>query len=192
MLEVRTRAARSTASWIVAKPLEETHRLFVRVATSTQRARITSSADTRVEFGVRGNLYSWGEVITIDLAPTIGGTSVTARSRPTVPTTLFDWGEGARDIRALHDAVGHASGTGDGEAGIAAVAANVGQLSPWPKPFAWFSAITGALMLLLALVNLVINTASIGSWLPLLILGPFTLVYAIRSLRVNDRWSRIR
>lgn len=109
-----------------------------------------------------------------------------------MPMTLVDWGEGARDIRALHDAVGHASGTGDDGTGIAAAAADFGQLSPWPRPIAWFSAITGARMLLLALVNLLINTASIGSWLPLLILGPFTLVYAIRSLRVDDRWSRIR
>jgi hypothetical protein len=56
-------------------------------------------------------------------------------------------------------------------------------MKPWPRWFAWLAVVVSSLALLLALVNLVINTERIGSWLPLLVLMPWTLFYAIRSLR---------
>ncbi|WFR68000.1 hypothetical protein P9139_06505 [Curtobacterium flaccumfaciens] len=37
-------------------------------------------------------------------------------------------------------------------------------------------------MLALGLVNLVVNTEHIGSWLPLLVLMPFALIIVLRDL----------
>jgi hypothetical protein len=57
---------------------------------------------------------------------------------------------------------------------------------PWPRPFAWFAVITSSVLLALALVNLIINTTSVRSWLPLMVLMPLGLFRGLRDLRRSD------
>lgn len=56
-------------------------------------------------------------------------------------------------------------------------------MRPWSKPFARVAVLTASLFLLLALVNLVINTRQLGTWLPLVVLMPWMLYMGVRSLR---------
>ncbi|RPE74727.1 hypothetical protein EDF28_3786 [Curtobacterium sp. PhB137] len=60
-------------------------------------------------------------------------------------------------------------------------------MKPWPRAFAWFVAIAAVLMLALGLLNLVINTGMIGSWLPLIVLMPWSLYLGVWSLRNQDK-----
>lgn len=60
-------------------------------------------------------------------------------------------------------------------------------MKPWPRAFAWFVAIAAVLMLALGLLNLVINTGMIGSWLPLIVLTPWSLYLGVWSLRNQDK-----
>lgn len=192
MLDVTTSAARSSAEWELAMPLEEAHQRILRAVAGMPRVRVRSVGEERIELSVLGNFYSWGEVVTIELTPVAGGTGLRVRTSPTVPFTVVDWGEGARDIRALHAAVAHDDGGGGGEADLAGRSTGepsqqLGRFAPWPKPFAWVAVVTASVLLLLALVNLVLNSNHIGSSLPLLVLMPFSLVFGIWSLRASRR-----
>lgn len=60
-------------------------------------------------------------------------------------------------------------------------------MKPLPGALAWFIAVAAALMLALGLLNLVINTGMIGSWLPLIILMPWSLCLGVWSLRNQER-----
>lgn len=50
-----------------------------------------------------------------------------------------------------------------------------------------FLVIGAGFMLLLAALNAVVNTDRIASWLPLLVLMPWSLYFGIWSLRNQDR-----
>jgi hypothetical protein len=58
---------------------------------------------------------------------------------------------------------------------------------PWPRWFALAATIQSSLLLLLGLVNAVLNTANIGSWLLLLLVAPMTLRRAVWSLKNQDK-----
>ncbi|PSL38931.1 hypothetical protein CLV49_2562 [Labedella gwakjiensis] len=58
--------------------------------------------------------------------------------------------------------------------------------------FAWFALVIATLGLALSFFNLFVNTDRVGSWLPLLLIMPFTLAYAIASLRLRARRKRSR
>ena len=60
-------------------------------------------------------------------------------------------------------------------------------MKPLPRALAWFVAVTALLMLALGLLNAVINTRMVGSWLPLVVLMPWSLYLGIWSLRNQDK-----
>lgn len=60
-------------------------------------------------------------------------------------------------------------------------------MKPWPRPFAWFAVVAAALMLALGLLNLLLNTRMVGSWLPLVVLMPWSLYLGTWSLRNQDK-----
>jgi len=60
-------------------------------------------------------------------------------------------------------------------------------MKPLPRALAWFVTIAAALMLALGLLNLFINTVRIGSWLPLVILMPWSLYLGVWSFRNQDK-----
>lgn len=47
---------------------------------------------------VRGNVWTWGEVIEVIFTETADGTQVNATCRPRLTTTLFDYGQGGSDL----------------------------------------------------------------------------------------------
>lgn len=60
-------------------------------------------------------------------------------------------------------------------------------MKPWPRPFAWLAVVAAALMLALGLLNLLLNTRMVGSWLPLVVLMPWSLYLGTLSLRKKDK-----
>lgn len=186
VLRIETRRARSTATWTAPFRPDETHDRILAAVAASHRTSLRSDTGDRLVLGAKGTLYTWGTTITIDLAPVAGGTLVVAHTTPIVRTTLLDWGEGPRDLRALHDAVMPADAERPAASGSGHHPTQppvLGGFRAWGKGFAWTAVIAASLLLALALVNLVINTERIGTWLPLLILMPFSLVWGLRSLR---------
>jgi hypothetical protein len=183
MLEVKTRAARSTALWTASAPVDVVRERLLSEIAQSSRAQLISSTNDAIEASVHGNAFSWGERITVTLTPTIGGTSVAVETRPVMPFTLFDWGEGERDIRLLHAAVPGVDGGSGQPSAVDGAPAKLGRTSRLSKPLGWSVVIVAGVMLVLALVNLVVNTERIGSWLPLLVLMPFALIVVLRDLR---------
>lgn len=183
MLEVRTRAARSTASWTVPASIDVVRARLLNEVGQSPRARLLTSTNDTIDASVQGNAFSWGERITVRLTPTNGGTSVTAETRPVMPLTLFDWGEGERDIRLLHEAVPGMDGSSSQQAVIDGAPARLGKTSKFSRPVGWSVVVVAGLMIALGLVNLVVNTEHVESWLPLLVLATFALIIVLRDLR---------
>ncbi|MBF4588726.1 hypothetical protein [Curtobacterium sp. VKM Ac-1395] len=63
----------------------------------------------------------------------------------------------------------------------------MGSIRPLPRALAWLVTIAAALMLALGLLDLVINTGRIGSWLPLIVLMPWSLCLGVWSLRNQSK-----
>lgn len=63
----------------------------------------------------------------------------------------------------------------------------MGSLIPLPRALAWFVASAVVLLLALGLLNLIINTGRIGSWLPLVVIMPWSLYLGVWSLRNQDK-----
>ncbi|PYY50772.1 hypothetical protein [Curtobacterium sp. MCBD17_023] len=57
---------------------------------------------------------------------------------------------------------------------------------PWPRGFALTTMVSSSLLLLVGIVNAVLDTANIGSWLLLVLVMPITLGRAVWSLRNQD------
>jgi hypothetical protein len=183
MLEVRTRAARSTARWTAPAPVDAVRARLLEEIAQSSRARLTSAPGDTIEASVQGNAFSWGERISIVLTPTGGGTDVVVQTRPVMPLTLFNWGEGERDIRLLHDAVPGNGRDPDRQTATDVPPVRLGRTSRLSAPFGWSLVVVAGLMIALALVNLVVNTERVGSWLPLLVVMSLALVVVLRDLR---------
>jgi hypothetical protein len=183
MLEVRTRAARSTAQWTASAPVDVVRERFLHEISQSARARVTMSASDVIEASVRGNAFSWGERITVRLTPTGNGTSVAVETRPAMPSTLFDWGEGERDIRLLHAAVLGVGGESSEHPPVNGAPARLGRTSRMAKPLGWFVVVVAVIALMFALFNLVVNTERVWSWLPLLVIMSLALVVTMDDLR---------
>ncbi|AUI52654.1 hypothetical protein [Arthrobacter crystallopoietes] len=52
-----------------------------------------SEGDDSLRFRVKGNFWSWGGVVTLDLAPHDRGTRIQARCQPWLKTTMIDYGQ---------------------------------------------------------------------------------------------------
>jgi hypothetical protein len=56
-----------------------------------------------VDVFVRGNIWTWGEVIELRFTDVPNGTEVTATCRPRVSSTLFDYGQSGSDLSLFVD-----------------------------------------------------------------------------------------
>lgn len=183
MLEVRTRAARSTAQWTASAPIDLVRERLLHEIAQSSRARVTTSTSDVIEASVRGNAFSWGERITVRLTPTGSGTRVAVETRPSMPSTLFDWGEGERDIRLLHAAVPGIGSEPSGHPLVSGAPARLGRTSGMSKPLAWFVVGVAVFALMLAVFNLLVNAEHVWSWLPLLVLMSIALAVTVTDLR---------
>lgn len=63
-------------------------------------------------FFVRGNFWTWGEVIEVMFTETAEGTEVNPTCRPRVSTTLFDYGQSGSDLSLFIDLLVHPTESG--------------------------------------------------------------------------------
>lgn len=53
------------------------------------------------------------------------------------------------------------------------------------RALSWFAVLVGAALTALGLLNLIVNTGSVASWLPLVVLMPVVLATGVRGLRAT-------
>ncbi|MFJ5694141.1 hypothetical protein ACIP9X_09835 [Arthrobacter sp. NPDC093125] len=94
------RASKSLTLGISSEMLREKIHSIVQ---SERRFSRIEEAPGRIDVFVRGNLWTWGEVIQVTFTETADGTEVTAICRPRVSTTLFDYGQSGSDLGLFID-----------------------------------------------------------------------------------------
>lgn len=67
---------------------------------------VQSTSPTSLVGKVGFSMASYGETITVDVAPTAAGSRVTVTSKPTVGFQLVDWGKNRRNIEQVIAALG--------------------------------------------------------------------------------------
>jgi hypothetical protein len=94
------RASKSLKLLISPDSLRERIRAIVNSEWRFSRAEETLDG---VDVFVRGNIWTWGEVIEVRFTETTSGTEVIATCRPRVSTTLFDYGQSGSDLSLFVD-----------------------------------------------------------------------------------------
>lgn len=101
--EIETQAARSEASLLVpASP--EAVREAVRHAATGQFQLVGEQAG-KLALQRRMNLATWGMTLRVTVTSTAEGTRIHAFEEPRLGTTIFDWGQGRRDIVHLFERI---------------------------------------------------------------------------------------
>lgn len=80
--------------------------LLERIRAVVQNERRFSRVEATpggVDVFVRGNIWTWGEVIEVRFTEVPDGTEVTAICRPRVSSTLFDYGQSGSDLSLFVD-----------------------------------------------------------------------------------------
>jgi hypothetical protein len=103
------RASKSLKLGISSETLREKIRSVVR---SERRFSRIEEAPGRIDVFVRGNLWTWGEVIEVTFTETADGAEVNATCRPRVSTTLFDYGQSGSDLGLFIDLLVHRTESG--------------------------------------------------------------------------------
>lgn len=103
------RASKSLKLGISSEMLREKIRSVVQ---SERRFSRIEEAPGRIDVFVRGNLWTWGEVIEVTFTETAEGTEVNATCRPRVSTTLFDYGQSGSDLGLFIDLLVHRTESG--------------------------------------------------------------------------------
>jgi hypothetical protein len=106
MPDVLTSNGRSTSSFVLDDRVDVAEQKLVAIINASPRFTLRERRAERIAASARVNWATWGERITIELSPEgTERTTVTIRVEPTVPTTRWDWGQGRRDIEAIHGAI---------------------------------------------------------------------------------------
>ncbi|WP_328329249.1 hypothetical protein OHA70_05570 [Kribbella sp. NBC_00382] len=99
---ISTRAARSTGTLVVPVSVDEMVHVVEDLSQMLDQPRLVSLSATGAEFkrGMSGRTF--GLRITLTFSPLDAGqTQVRAACRPKLPTTLWDWGQGATDLTVV-------------------------------------------------------------------------------------------
>lgn len=106
--DISTRLARSTGVLTVPASVDEVVRAIADLSKIVTWLRPVHLSTAGAEFKRDLNFWTWGLRITLSFRP-LGPdrTHISAKAVPKLPTTLFDWGQGARDLRTLLGAIGH-------------------------------------------------------------------------------------
>ena len=102
-------ASKSLKLGVSSEMLREKIRAVVQ---SEKRFSRIEEAPGRIDVFVRGNLWTWGEVIEVAFTESADGTEVTATCRPRVSTTLFDYGQSGSDLSLFIDLLVHRTESG--------------------------------------------------------------------------------
>ncbi|MEU4394344.1 hypothetical protein [Kribbella sp. NPDC023855] len=104
--DVFTRRARSSGAVPVPLPVDRVVRVVDEVSRTVQGLRIVRLSPTGAEFDRTMNHRTWGLRITLKFDPLASAeTMISAWAEPKFALTLFDWGQGANDIRTLLEAI---------------------------------------------------------------------------------------
>lgn len=103
------RASKSLKLGVSSDMLREKIRSVVQ---NEKRFSRIEEAPGRIDVFVRGNLWTWGEVIEVTFTETAEGTEVNATCRPRVSTTLFDYGQSGSDLSLFIDLLVHPTQSG--------------------------------------------------------------------------------
>lgn len=105
-LAVSTTRGRSTSRIPLPVPLTELPALVQRAVESSRRFKMKKTSDTSAELTVGFTWRAFGGRLRLQfLAIPDGSSYVDAAWEPTLGTTLVDYGQGAKDIRALYGAL---------------------------------------------------------------------------------------
>lgn len=111
---IETQAARSEASHVVEADPAVVRDAVRRVAVG--RFRLVGERDEELTLLRRMNMASWGMTMRVMVTPVAEGTRIDVHEEPQLGTTIFDWGQGERDIVHLFDRVGEQLGELDSPA----------------------------------------------------------------------------
>jgi hypothetical protein len=99
---ISTKMARSTGSVVLPVPVDVVVGVVDRVSQAMPRLRLKHLSAAGATIDRRMGVWTWGLRITLtfrQLGP--DQTQIWAECKPKVVTTLFDYGQGERDLRAL-------------------------------------------------------------------------------------------
>jgi hypothetical protein len=104
-VDVKTVRARSSAEFVLDGAVDVVEQRLADVIERTARFRLRERRADRIEATARANWATWGARITLVLWPEAAArTRVRVHVDPLVQTTLFDYGQGRRDIQTLYEA----------------------------------------------------------------------------------------
>jgi hypothetical protein len=103
---ISTKMARSTGLVVVPVPVDVVVGVVDRVSHAMPRLRLVHLSAAGATLDRRMNSWTWGQRITLtfrQLGP--DQTQLWAECKPKLSTTIIDWGQGKRDLRALLGAI---------------------------------------------------------------------------------------
>lgn len=109
---IRVEGVRATKSLKVGVGSEALREEIRSIVQSQKRFSRVEEAPGGVDVYVRGNFWTWGEVIEIRFSETGDGTEIYATCRPRVATTLFDYGQSGSDLSLFIDLLLHRTESG--------------------------------------------------------------------------------
>jgi hypothetical protein len=100
------RLGRTRDGFDLAVPSDTDVRDAIRAAIAqTPQFRVEQDDPDQVLLRRRINWATWGETVQLTWYPVSGGMHVDVLVRPVLQTTLHDWGQGGRDVTAIHQAL---------------------------------------------------------------------------------------
>jgi len=110
MLKIRTRWSRSSAEFSLPLAPDAVKDQLVAAAETLRGIRVQYVTTRRVVLMSPPNWRTWGDLVTVEFdSEDDGGTRVSVRTAPSLPLWLCDWGQGAKDIRLIHEALSRAA-----------------------------------------------------------------------------------
>lgn len=100
---IRVEGVRATKSLKRGVRSEALREEICSIVKSQKRFSRVMEAPGGVNVYVRGNIWTWGEVIEIRFFETGDGTEIFATCRPRVTTTIFDYGQSVIDLSLFID-----------------------------------------------------------------------------------------
>ncbi|GAA4265171.1 hypothetical protein [Frondihabitans peucedani] len=102
-LMVSSSRARSSATFPIKTTRESLPAVLSEVIRTSRRFKLKAATEDAATLTVGFTWRVWAGVIELSFAPGKGGwTQVEASWRPTVTTTVIDYGQGAKDLRRLY------------------------------------------------------------------------------------------
>lgn len=111
MVEVTARHGRASATFVVAGTPDDVRERLHVIVREERRFSPEYETEHRVVLMTRITWASWGGLMTITTSPA-GRTEtlVEVRVTPALAVTAYDWGQGGRDIRRLHERLTRSDG----------------------------------------------------------------------------------